>query len=34
LERRGWEGKIHFSKPERAAMTHVKQWGFVDVIEN
>ncbi|MEO8573598.1 MAG: exodeoxyribonuclease III [Pyrinomonadaceae bacterium] len=26
-----WEGKIHFSRPERAAMTHVKQWGFVDV---
>ena len=26
-----WEGKIHFSKPERAALTHVKQWGFVDV---
>jgi len=26
-----WEGKLHFSKPERAAMHHVKQWGFVDV---
>lgn len=26
-----WEGKLHFSKPERAAMFHVKQWGFVDV---
>jgi exodeoxyribonuclease III len=26
-----WEGKLHFSKPERAAMQHVKQWGFVDV---
>jgi exodeoxyribonuclease-3 len=26
-----WEGKIHFSKPERAAIHHVKQWGFVDV---
>ncbi|MBX3294835.1 MAG: exodeoxyribonuclease III [Acidobacteria bacterium] len=25
-----WEGKLHFSKPERAAMYHVKQWGFVD----
>ena len=26
-----WEGKLHFSKPERAAMHHVKQWGFVDL---
>ncbi len=26
-----WEGKLHFSKPERAAMYYVKQWGFVDV---
>ncbi len=26
-----WEGKLHFSKPERAAMYHVKQWGFTDV---
>src|SRR5687767_11434555 len=26
-----WEGRIHFSKPERAAIHHVKQWGFVDV---
>ena len=26
-----WQGKLHFSKPERAAMHHVKQWGFVDV---
>ena len=26
-----WTGKLHFSKPERAAMHHVKQWGFVDV---
>jgi exodeoxyribonuclease-3 len=26
-----WEGKLHFSKPERAAMHQVKQWGFVDV---
>jgi exodeoxyribonuclease-3 len=26
-----WEGKIHFSKPERAAIQFVKQWGFVDV---
>lgn len=25
------EGKLHFSKPERAALHHVKQWGFVDV---
>lgn len=26
-----WQGKLHFSKPERAAMTNVKQWGFVDI---
>lgn len=26
-----WEGKLHFSKPERAALHYVKQWGFVDV---
>jgi exodeoxyribonuclease III len=26
-----WTGKLHFSKPERAAMHHVMQWGFVDV---
>ena len=26
-----WEGKLHFSKPERAAIHHVKQWGFVDI---
>ena len=26
-----WEGKLHFTKPERAAMHHVKQWGLVDV---
>ncbi len=25
-----WEGKLHFSKPERAAIHHVKQWGFAD----
>lgn len=28
---RAWEGKLHFSKPERAAIHHVKQWGFIDV---
>jgi exodeoxyribonuclease-3 len=28
---RAWEGKIHFSKPERAAIINVKKWGFVDV---
>ena len=28
---KAWEGKLHFSKPERAAIHHVKQWGFVDV---
>jgi exodeoxyribonuclease-3 len=26
-----WTGRLHFSKPERAAMYNVKQWGFVDV---
>jgi len=26
-----YRGKIHFSKPERAALHNVKQWGFVDV---
>lgn len=26
-----WEGKLHFTKPERAAIQHVKKWGFVDV---
>ncbi len=26
-----WEGKLHFSKPERAAMYQVKQWGFTDL---
>ena len=26
-----WEGKLHFTKPERAAIHHVKQWGFTDV---
>ena len=25
------QGKLHFSKPERAAMHYVKQWGFVDL---
>jgi exodeoxyribonuclease III len=25
-----WQGKLHFSKPERAAIHYVKQWGFVD----
>jgi len=25
------QGKLHFSKPERAAMHNVKQWGFVDL---
>ncbi|MGI8543730.1 MAG: exodeoxyribonuclease III [Aridibacter sp.] len=28
---KAWTGKLHFSKPERAAMYHVKQWGFTDV---
>ena len=29
-----WQGKLHFSKPERAAMHHVKQWGFVDAFRH
>lgn len=24
-------GKLHFSRPERAAVTYVKQWGFIDL---
>lgn len=26
-----YRGRLHFSKPERAAMHNVKQWGFVDL---
>ncbi|MCY7344802.1 MAG: exodeoxyribonuclease III [Pyrinomonadaceae bacterium] len=26
-----WEGKLHFSKPERAALDYVKKWGFNDL---
>lgn len=26
-----FEGKLHFSRPERAAITFVKQWGFTDL---
>lgn len=26
-----WEGHIHFSKPERAAIHYIKQWGFIDI---
>jgi exodeoxyribonuclease III len=26
-----WEGKLHFTKTERAALDYVKKWGFVDV---
>ncbi|MDH3492336.1 MAG: exodeoxyribonuclease III [Acidobacteriota bacterium] len=29
-----WEGKLHFSKPERAAMFHVMQWGFTDLFRS
>lgn len=25
-----WEGHIHFSLPERAAINYIKQWGFTD----
>jgi exodeoxyribonuclease-3 len=28
---KNWEGKLHFTIPERAALDHVKQWGFTDV---
>ena len=27
---RTWEGKLHFSRPERAALEHIRKWGFVD----
>jgi len=27
---KAWEGKLHFSKPERAALHNIKQWGFAD----
>lgn len=26
-----WEGKLHFSAPERAAIHYVMQWGFIDL---
>ncbi len=26
-----YEGKLHFSRPERAAIHYVKQWGFTDL---
>jgi len=26
-----WEGRLHFSRPERAAIHYVKQWGFIDL---
>ncbi len=26
-----YEGKLHFSRPERAAITYVKQWGLTDL---
>ena len=26
-----WEGRLHFSKPERAAIHYVKQWGLIDL---
>ncbi|MEZ5347185.1 MAG: exodeoxyribonuclease III [Pyrinomonadaceae bacterium] len=29
-----WEGKLHFSIPERAAMYNVKQWGFTDLFRS
>lgn len=25
-----WEGKLHFTKTERAAIYHISQWGFTD----
>lgn len=27
----GYAGKLHFSRPERAAIEYVRQWGFVDL---
>ena len=27
-----YEGHLHFSKPERAAIHYVKQWGLVDLV--
>ncbi|MBX3299488.1 MAG: exodeoxyribonuclease III [Acidobacteria bacterium] len=29
-----WEGKLHFTKTERAAMHYVKQWGFNDLFRS
>ncbi len=29
-----WEGKLHFTKTERAAMHNVKQWGFRDLFRD
>jgi exodeoxyribonuclease III len=26
-----WKDKLHFTKPEREALLHLKRWGFVDV---
>ena len=26
-----FQGKLHFSKPERAAIHYIKQWGFIDI---
>lgn len=26
-----WKNKLHFTKPEREAIHHLKRWGFVDV---
>lgn len=31
---RHWEGKLHFTKTERAAMHNVKQWGFRDLFRD
>ena len=28
---KNWEGKLHFSIPERAALDHVRMWGFTDL---
>lgn len=28
---KAWEGKLHFTKTERAALDYIKKWGFVDV---
>lgn len=28
---KAWEGKLHFTKTERAALDYIRKWGFVDL---